>query len=359
MPFRTLLRRMALFLRHHGEFASARDVRALAQESAAIREQLAAITLRLDALAQSHQASHDTLTRVDAGRSALATAHDVHDVRRELQRHRRELLRVEAQLDAVVRRVHLDRASLPYPQRLTAHRFGSFSQGGEDGIILTLLDAIGQQSRRFIDIGCSDHGWNTGFLPEELGWSGLMVDRDLARIEVTRARFPQPEIAVEAITVTRDNINHLIESHQCHDADVMSIDVDGNDYWLWDALTAARPRLVVVEYNAAFGPERAVSVPYDPNRNWDDAAVEFRYTGASLRAFEFLAQRKGYRLVTCEPDGANAFFLRTDSAPEIPGLTSRQAFRSLKKLRIVGQESEAALFERIAAAGLPLVDVAD
>ena len=158
MPFRTLLRRVALFLRHHGEFASTRDVRALAQESAAIREQLAAISLRLDALAQSHQASHDTLAHVHATQSTGATAHDVHDVRRELQRHRRELLRVEAQLDAVVRRVHLDTTSLPYPQRLTAHRFGSFSQGGEDGIILTLLGALGPGSRRFLDIGCSDHG---------------------------------------------------------------------------------------------------------------------------------------------------------------------------------------------------------
>ena len=96
-------------------------------------------------------------------------------------------------------------------------------------------------------------------------------------------------------------------------------DIDGNDYWVWQRLDACSPRIVVLEFNAAFGPDRSVTVPYDPAFNRGAfAAVTRKYYGASLAAFERLGREKGYRLVLVEPRGVNAYFLRDDVGPDVP-----------------------------------------
>jgi len=90
--------------------------------------------------------------------------------------------------------------------------------------------------------------------------------------------------------------------------DLLSIDVDGNDYWLWNAIERISARLVVIEMNRALGPHVSVTIPYDPDFKWDRGS----YYGASLRALAKLGKEKGYRLIGCEPKGVNAFFLRND-----------------------------------------------
>jgi len=108
-------------------------------------------------------------------------------------------------------------------------------------------------------------------------------------------------------------VNELIASSG-FDADlgVLSIDVDGNDYWIFEAITAVRPRLLILEYNALFGAERNISVPYDASFEKFAAHRSGLYFGASLGALESLARRKGYGLVATENSGVNAFFVRTD-----------------------------------------------
>jgi hypothetical protein len=103
----------------------------------------------------------------------------------------------------------------------------------------------------------------------------------------------------------------------------LSIDIDSYDYWVLEALTVASPRVLIVEYNAGLGAERALTIPREARL--DDVPKQYR--GASLAAIEKLARRKGYRLVVCEPTGANAFFLRDDVAPQVPKVSVANAYR--------------------------------
>ena len=203
-------------------------------------------------------------------------------------------------------------AGARYADPLRLSRFGAkvFSQGDEDGLLAETFRRIGTAGRRFVEIGVEPRECNTRFLLVN-GWSGAWIDaadRDLAPVarEVAdgRLRFVRA-------TVTRENVNALVgETAGAGALDLLSIDIDGNDYWVWEALEAARPRVVVVEYNATFPPPVSVVVPYDPGRAWDGTS----HFGASLEALSRLGARKGYALVGCSFTGVNALFVRTELA---------------------------------------------
>jgi hypothetical protein len=198
-------------------------------------------------------------------------------------------------------------------------------------------------------------GGNSAVLARECGWTGLMVDgASPTRMAQVGRRFPSAT-AVHA-WVTRENINEVISSHGFGgEVDLFSLDLDGNDYWIWEAMTACSPRLVILEYNSMFGPDRAVTIPYDAafNRRQHHAM----YYGASLAALTHLANAKRYRLVAVEPAGINAYFVRHDLAPHVPACAPEQAFRTLEKhdVLLAGGED---VFQYAAANGLALVDVA-
>jgi hypothetical protein len=166
-------------------------------------------------------------------------------------------------------------------------------------------------------------------------------------------RFP----TVTAVTawVTRENINDLITSHGFSgEVDLFSLDLDGNDYWIWESMTACAPRVVILEYNSMFGPDRAVTVPYEVT--FDRHRHHTMYYGASLTALARLSARKGYRLVAVEPTGVNAFFLRSDIAPHIPVCEPKRAFHLLEKYDVLMQQGED-VFRYVSQAGLSLVEV--
>jgi len=128
--------------------------------------------------------------------------------------------------------------------------------------------------------------------------------------------------------VTRENIDTLLADQGLSgDIGLLSIDIDGVDYWVWEAITAVSPAIVVIEYNARFGAERAVSVPYDAGFVRSKAHHSMIYYGASLRALCLLGKRKGYALVGCNSAGNNAFFVRRDLLPaSLPEREPAQAF---------------------------------
>jgi hypothetical protein len=169
------------------------------------------------------------------------------------------------------------------------------SQNGEDGIIEAIFARVGITNRVFVEIGAEDgQVCNTRRL-REAGWDGLQVDR----------RDP-PAPMVEREFVTAENIEALFERHRVpHAFDLLSIDVDGNDYWLWKALTRWRPRVVVIEYNATVGPTEPRVVPYAADFENDGSD----YYGAGLAALASLGAAKGYALVGCDSNGVNAFFV--------------------------------------------------
>jgi len=232
------------------------------------------------------------------------------------------------QMGAVIRALHLSRTPLPPPHDILVRRFRLWSQNEEDGIILALLERAGMTNRRFVEIGSGRSGGSAAMLAHECGWSGLMIDCVPEAIDSLRARFAHnPGVVGAAAFVTPDNVNQLLTQHGfTGEVDLLSIDIDSYDYWVLDALTVCSPRLLVVEYNASFGPTRAVTIPKDQSLS----GMPKEYRGASLAALEKVARRKGYRLVVCDPTGVNAFFLRHDVAPDVQAIDASRAFRSIR-----------------------------
>ena len=269
-----------------------------------------------------------------------------------------DLRRLSIMMQAIQRALFLDPADLPYPYNLTARRFSLSSQNEEDGIIHAILDTVGDGSRRFVEIGAGTNGGNSGFLASECGWSGMMLEANEDRLSKLKMHFEPLGVTCLSDWVARENINDFIRNSGCEgEIDLLSFDIDGNDYWIWEAVTACSPRLVIIEYNSLFGPDRAVVVPYDPefdrHRFVEAAEGGHYYFGASLQALSRLAEQKGYRLILTEPRGVNAFFLRNDVGQEIPACDPSSAYRMLVKYGRRGHD----LFEYIREHDLPLMDL--
>jgi hypothetical protein len=260
------------------------------------------------------------------------------------------------QIASLVRHVCLPLERIDPPYALNARRFRLRSQNEEDGLLLAIFDRAGWGSRRFVEIGSGSSGGNAAVLAHECGWSGLMVDLVAANIADARKRFAgNRQLAFLAAEVTPDNINDLLAHHgYAGEVDLLSIDIDSYDYWVLDALTVTSPRVLVLEYNALFGPERRVTIPLGQPLD----ATPKGYNGASLAALTALAGRKGYRLVACENAGVNAFYLRADVATEIPGVTLGEAFKPLRsRLDVDDAEVTTDIYAACAAHSLPLIDV--
>jgi hypothetical protein len=269
----------------------------------------------------------------DIGRRLARIERQLDSVEKIWQRTRH----VEPAVQALLRDRFLNPESLPYPERLTARRFRISSQNQEDGLTLALLGEAGVACHRFVEIGSGLSGGNSGFLARECGWSGLMVDGHLKHMIQVGRRFPG--VKAVAAWATRENINELITSNGCAgEVDLFSLDLDGCDYWIWEAMTACSPRVVILEYNSMFGAERSVTVPYDAK--FDRHNFHTAYYGASLTALARLSARKGYRLVAVEPTGVNAFFLRNDLATHIPACEPARAFRLLEKYDVLMEQGE-------------------
>jgi hypothetical protein len=187
--------------------------------------------------------------------------------------------------------------------------------------LLSLLRRLGVGSRTFLDIGCGRTGGQSYFLARRLGWTGTFVDASPAVGEL-RARLAHlPDVHVRELMVTPENVNEL--APEAGELDLLNIDIDSYDYWVWQALRAS-PRLVVIEYNAMLG-HQPVVVPYGTIR--EDSPKG--YSGASLAALELLGRQKGYRLLGCDHMGVNAYFGRADLLPAEAGLTAEQAWRPI------------------------------
>lgn len=181
-----------------------------------------------------------------------------------------------------------------------------YSQNGEDGLLAKIFDVLGATNRFFVEFGTGSDGSerNTRLLEERHGWRGLLMD--------VCAEENHPRVRKEKITA--DNVNDLFAKYDVPDEfDLLSIDIDGNDYWVRKAIDSRyRPRVLVMEYNASFAPPARKTIAYDENFRWNQTD----YFGASLAALESLNRQKGYTLVYCERRGINSFYIRSDLLPE-------------------------------------------
>lgn len=182
---------------------------------------------------------------------------------------------------------------------ITRYERSICSQNGEDGILEAIFAVIGTTNKYFVEFGAgSGRTCNTSYLARRKGWTGLWMDG--------KGGPPRGPLAVHQEFITAENINALFQKYGVPKSfDLLSIDIDGNDYWVWKAITKHRPRVVIMEYNASVPPSESRAIPYDPNFRWSRTD----YFGASLLALKKLGEQKGYTLVTCDSRGVNAFFV--------------------------------------------------
>ena len=225
-------------------------------------------------------------------------------------------------------------ASSELKSTLKSHEAKVNSQHGEDGILLHIFSRIGATNHEFVEFGIENgRECNTANLSINFGWRGLLMDVNPQNISKARAFYNEvlakpSNVEIAESHVTAENINETLLAKNCDsDLDLLSIDIDGNDYWVWKAIADVRPRVVVIEYNATLGRDEAITVRYDPDFNrWSKHKSGFYY-GASLPAMVKLAESKGYALLGCDSSGVNAFFGRRDVvAGKIEELTIQEAF---------------------------------
>lgn len=203
------------------------------------------------------------------------------------------------------------------PQRLVVHGFRGYSQHDEDGMLQEIFKRIGVTNRIFVEFGVGDGTENNTLYLLLSGWRGLWIDSSEINAASIHRQF-SPFLQTEQLTfvrgfVDRDTINGMIhKAGRSGEIDLLSIDIDGNDYWVWDAISIIQPRAVVIEYNAVFRPPLALVAEYNKDFVWNGTS----YYGASLKAMESLGSRKGYALVGCSLSGINAFFVKHDLAQD-------------------------------------------
>lgn len=200
------------------------------------------------------------------------------------------------------------------------HEFKIYSKYGNDGLISYIFSTIGVTNRTFVEVGVEDgRECNTANLSLNFGWQGMMIDADEEKLKQARS-FYQKRLGDRAFNVkivrsfvTAENVDQVILENGIHgEIDLLSIDIDGNDYWIWKAINAINPRVVVMEYNASFNYDKSLTMKYEPN--FDAGKARSIGYGASLAALKKLANARGYIFIGCESHGIDAFFVRKDIA---------------------------------------------
>jgi 2-polyprenyl-3-methyl-5-hydroxy-6-metoxy-1,4-benzoquinol methylase len=267
--------------------------------------------------------------------------------RDELRQQREDLVRqayAHAQIAQVElrRRYHdLVRRGAPLPTFADVE-FQCYSQNSEDGILLYIFSLISTTTRKVVEI-CAGNGveCNAANLIVNHGWQGLLFDGDEANVgcakafySTARRTFVSPPTVVHA-WITAENINDLVIAHGFSGAiDLLSIDVDGNDYWILKALSCVQPAVIVVEFSALCGPERAATMSYQPDYKLDRSKQPYR-CGASLAAFVTLLKPRGYRLIGVQSLGFNAFFVREGLGNELlPEIAASECYLRTPRLHV-------------------------
>ncbi len=199
-------------------------------------------------------------------------------------------------------------------ENINQFEFSAFSQWGEDGIINYLTNNLDIKSKNFIEFGVENYlESNTRFLLINDNWSGLIFDISKKNISEIKQHYYywKYDINAAAARITAENINNLIEKYNFKKPiGLLSIDIDGNDYWVWKNLNIIDPDIVVIEYNFRFGKDNSVTIPYNKNFNRNHTDAKSLFYGASLKAIVKLAEKKGMKLVGTNLAGNNAFFVK-------------------------------------------------
>ncbi|MEA5487696.1 MULTISPECIES: hypothetical protein [Pseudanabaena] len=237
----------------------------------------------------------------------------IKEIRSDLIKIRESLGRIESRQNY---RTHYSLLDIFHQTDFQYNEFRVFSQWGEDGIIQSLINSIEIENKIFVEFGVQNYTEsNTRFLLINNNWSGLVIDNSPDNIHYIKQDqiYWKYNLKAECAFIDKDNINKLlIDCGMIGDIGLLSVDIDGNDYWVWEAINCITPRIVICEYNGLFGNYRKVTIPYDKSFSRDKAHFSCLYYGASIAALSHLAASKGYVLLGSNSAGNNLFFLRKD-----------------------------------------------
>ena len=229
---------------------------------------------------------------------------------------------IDRRLASVDRLVQRAAPELFAVEDLTRYELRVFSQNGEDGVLVEILNRIGVTNRFFVEFGIQNGTeGNCVLLADVFGWAGVFVEADDEDFAALAAKYEGSGVRTVHDMVTAARVEQIFRAAGVPEQpDVVSIDIDGNDLYVWDALVDFRPRLVVIEYNSGIAEAGPVAQPHDPNRAWDGRGA----FGASLAALDVVARRKGYRLAHTDLSGVNAFYVLEEDWPSLRLSTVRR-----------------------------------
>lgn len=210
------------------------------------------------------------------------------------------------------------------------YEFKVTSQTGEDGIIQYLINKIQIKNKIFVEFGVENYTEaNTRFLLQSDNWSGLIIDGSQEHMNsVMNSDLGwKYDLKTVASFITRDNINDIIKGAGIEgEIGILSVDIDGNDYWVLDAINCVNPQILIVEYNSLFGPNAKITIPYDENFVRTNKHYSNLYYGASISALTELATKKGYSLVSSNKFGNNLFFVRQEYQSLFAKISPQEAY---------------------------------
>lgn len=210
------------------------------------------------------------------------------------------------------------------------YEFKVFSQNGEDGIIQFLIQNTEIKNKTFVEFGVETYKEaNTKFLLLNNGWSGLIIDGNKNAMNAVASSDLHWKYDLKSIGnfITKDNINKIIKSAGIEgEIGLLSVDIDGNDYWVFENIDCVNPQILIMEYNSMFGDTHKISVPYDENFVRSQKHYSYLYYGASIAALCDIANKKGYDLVGSNSFGNNLFFIRHDCNKLKIKLTPKEAY---------------------------------
>jgi len=206
-------------------------------------------------------------------------------------------------------------------ENLSEVEFQVFSQFGDDGIIQYLVDKLPIKNKTFIEFGVEDYKEsNTRFLLINNGWSGFVMDGDEKNVQqiCSGQLYSFYDLRAKQCFITKENINDVIRSVGFNEeVGILSVDIDGNDYWVWNEINVIKPSIIITEYNSLFGFEDPITIPYKPDFV-RGRGTPLNFYGTSLKAAVLLAKERGYFFIGCNTAGNNAYFIHESLRSSCP-----------------------------------------
>ncbi len=229
---------------------------------------------------------------------------------KDIEKYKNEIENIKFQNGSILYKQNLQKNS----KNIIDYEFKVFSQWGEDGIISFLINNLEIENKFFVEFGVEDYvESNTRFLLKKNNWSGLIIDSSIKNIDFIKKDqiYWRHDIKALCEYISKKNINKILtDNTYMRNIGLLSIDIDGNDYWIWNEITSIDPSIVIIEYNSLLGKDKSLVVPYKEDFNRSKEHYSNIYYGASLSALTKLANIKNYALVGCNSAGNNAFFVK-------------------------------------------------